>query len=454
VATIADIAGQRALFPYLARNILANQGVKMEHDLGRLHAFASRPEVAEALGRELKVENSTDKWFTDTFGLPVLVYQCVFSALSGYAAAFARDNHVRHLHLCLDAFLDAVNLPRDCVEELLRLAQTTPERLVAGTPEPNEMADAVFFVDHLLVYPLLQIGDFHLVTSFEALFSKFLRGLPYLSFLMAEQKRPSASNSVVKGARSGFGHIFEGYAGWVIHEWFDGSNVRIVQDYRVHLPANKKGSFAQRDLLLIRKDVGYVIETKAKVPNRRLRRTGDLEELVNMIVPRDDDGSLDRNGLVFQAQTAAAALVAGRAFLGDKTTAIPPLRRVFPIGLVFEQLPLRSAVAKPFEMDVEKTYGGDVFHDSGKIAPMQFFDIQAFEEWDVVFDMPSEASLLFVALEKRAYNEVLRYKNLDGGRRRANSRVKRGLLDKLANESEEFVRANCQFLKLAKTNLV
>jgi len=105
-------------------------------------------------------------------------------------------------------------------------------------------------------------------------------------------------------------------------------------------------------------------------------------------------------------------------------------------------------------MDVEKTYGGDVFHDSGKIAPMQFFDIQAFEEWDVVFDMPSEASLLFVALEKRAYNEVLRYKNLDGGHRRANSRVKRGLLDKLANESEEFVRANCQYLKLAKTNLV
>jgi hypothetical protein len=408
VVSIEDVTGQRAAFPDFVKNILANQPVRVEHDLGRLHAFASRPEIAGRSEHKPEEEMLIDKWFTDKFGLSVLEYQCCFTALSGYASKFVQDNHVSQLHLRLDRFLNLLNGPRDRVEELLRLAETTPERVVEETDEPKQLADAVFCIDHLLVYPLLKIGDIHLVTSFEAVFSKFIRGLPYLATLKAEQSKPGGGGAVRFGSRAGFGKIFEGYAGWLAHQWFDGSDVKIIEDYRVQLPGRKMSGFAQRDLLLIRDDVGYAIETKAIVPNLDLRKTGDLEEIVRKIVPRKDDGSIDPNGLVFQARTAAEALTAGTAFLKDEKTPIPLLRRVFPIGIVFEQLPLRFYNSKPFEMDVVKAYGSDVFRDSGKIAPIQFFDIQEFEEWDIVFDMPSEAGLLLVALEKRAYNEILR----------------------------------------------
>jgi len=429
IASIGEIECQRALFPHFARNILANQAVRMEHDLGRLHAFSTRlPEVC-------------DKWFVERFGLSVLEYQCFFTGLSGYAGKFIQHNHVCHLHLRLDKFLDSLNGPRDRIDQLLRVAETTPERLAAETVEPNEMADAVFCIDHLLVYPLLKIGEFHLVTSFEAVFSKFFRGFPYLSQLRAAQDKPSGSGDVVLGARGGFGKIFEAYAVWLTHQRFGGGSVEIIEDYRVQLPGHKKSSLAQRDLLLIRGDVGYALETKAIVPNLHLRKTGDLEEVVRYIVPKDD-GNVDRQGLVFQARTAAEALTTGKAFRRDEKTPIRVLRRVFPIGLVFGQLPLRFFNSKPFEIDVAKAYGSDVFRDSGNIAPMQFFDIQAFEEWDKAFGIPSEAGLLFVALEKRAYHEMLRYENFKSARGGND-----GLIDKLARESEGFVKTNCKFQK-------
>lgn len=446
IASIGDAPGLRAAFPYVARSILANRGVRMGQDLGRLHALVSRSEVGLALKRELHSEQAVNDWFIATFGLSATEYQCVVSALAGYAVMFRRNRHCADLHLNLDAFLDSVNAPRAVVQELLQLAQTTPEEVISNIPEPKEMADAVYSVDHLIVYPLLRVGNRHLVTSFEAVFCKFIRNLPYLGSLVAERRRGRVTDSIVKGARSGFGHVFEGYAGWLAHEWFDRSGLEIIQDYRIRLPGSTKGhDLAQRDLLLIHNDVGYAIETKAKVPPRSLRRTGDLEQVVQMVLPQDEDGTLDRGGLVVQARTAAEALSTGSAFLADKTTPIKPLNRVIPIGLVFEDLPLRFPFTRPFEADVERLYGKRVFQDSDTIAPIQFFDIQSYEEWDDVFDMALEAAALLSAIQKRAATEELRYERLEAirGRLRADFEEKPGVVRALAEKSEHFVRRHC-----------
>ena len=445
---IGDPAGLRAAFPYLTRSVLANQTVSMTHDLGRLHAFVARPEVGAVLGRELKSAHPIDKWFIDSFGLPVSTYQRVMTAFAGYAAQFkAATPRSSHLWLTLNAFLDACAELRAGVQALLECAQTTPDRVASNVPEPLEMADAVYSVDHLLVYPLLRVGDYHLVTSFEAVFNKFIRGLPYLSDLMARQKRGEADAFVVKAARSGFGYIFEGYSRWLARQWFAGISVEVIEDYRIRLPGHKKrDDLAQRDLLFIHNDVGYAIETKAKVPPLQARRTGDLEQVVQMVLPREEGDTIDRTGLIVQARTAAEALVAGAAFLSDKETQIRPLKRVFPIGLVFEHLPLRYPFTRPFEADVEQFYGKRVFQDSGRVAPIQFFDITDFEEWDEVFDMPSEGDALLTTLQKRATTEELRYNRLTVARggRRANFSEKTGVVRSLANESEHFVHKPCE----------
>src|SRR5437867_6604080 len=52
-----------------------------------------------------------------------------------------------------NAFLDACAELRAGVQALLECAQTTPDRVASNVPEPLEMADAVYSVDHLLVYP-------------------------------------------------------------------------------------------------------------------------------------------------------------------------------------------------------------------------------------------------------------------------------------------------------------
>ena len=56
VVRIGDEDGLRQAFPYIARAVLSNKAVKMEHDLGRLHALVSRPEIDETLKKRVLQE--------------------------------------------------------------------------------------------------------------------------------------------------------------------------------------------------------------------------------------------------------------------------------------------------------------------------------------------------------------------------------------------------------------
>jgi hypothetical protein len=449
LAHIADEAGLREAFPYVARSILANKTANMPHDLGRLHALVSRPEVGKVSVR--KNGHSVDDWFKENIGLPVSQYQCVMTALAAYAGQFKADApRPEHLWLNMDAFVNEMGQWCAEVRALIETAQTTPQSLIENWPEPKELADAVYGADYLLVRPLLCVANRHLVTSFEAVFANFLRGLTYLSTRVAERKKCTSGINLTKEARGGFGPIFEGYLCWLVHQWFGGTGIAIIEDYRIN--TLKKGKTPpQGDLLLVCDGVGYAMEVKAIVPSRQMRKGGELQIMVDKLVPIED-GTPDPNGLILQARRLAKGLVAGAAVQSDGTP-IPALKKVFPIGVVFE-LPLPYPFTNPLESDIERACGEKAFQHSDGIAPFQMFEIEAFEELDEVFEMPSDAAAVLSALQKRANAQEFRYESFETvrGCRGANPKVKPGLLKALADESEGFVKANCKFLKPDSTS--
>jgi hypothetical protein len=449
LAHIADEAGLRAAFPYAPRSMLANKTVNIPHDLGRLHALVTRPEVGKVSVR--KNGHSVDDWFKENIGLPASQYECLMTALAASAARFKAEAPRRDdLWLNMDAFLNAVGQSSVEVRALIETAQTTPQSLIADSPEPKELADAVYGADYLLVRPLLCVGNRNLATSFEAVFANFLRGLTYLSSRVAERKAGTSDLSLTKGARGGFGPIFEGYVCWLVNEWFGGTGIAVVEDYQIK--TLKKGETPpQGDLLLVCDGVGYAIEVKAIVPSRQMRKVGELQVMVDKLVP-SNNGTPDPNGLILQARRLAKGLVAGAGVQGDGTP-LPALKQVFPIGVVFE-LPLSYPFTNPLESDIERACNEKAFHHSDGIAPFQMFEIDAFEELDEVFDMPSEATAVLSALQKRANAQELRYQGFEAtcGCRRANRKEKRGLLQALAEESEGFVNSTCKLIKPDSTS--
>jgi hypothetical protein len=444
VAQIADEAGLRAAFPFVVRSILANKTANIPHDLGRLHALISRPEVGKVSVR--KNGHSVDDWFKENIGLPVSQYQCVMTALAAYAGQFKADApRPEHLWLNMDAFVNEVGQSCAEVRALIETAQTTPQSLVADWPEPKELADAVYGADYLLVRPLLCVANRHLVTSFEAVFANFLRGLTYLSTRVAERKKGTSGINLTKEARGGFGPIFEGYVCDLAHQWFGGTGIAIIEDYQIK--TLKKGETPPRgDLLLLCDGVGYAMEVKAIVPSRQMRKGGELQVMVDKLVPLKK-GAPDPNGLIRQARRLARGLLAGEGVQSDGTP-IPGLKEVFPIGVVFE-LPLSYPFTNPLESDIERACGEKAFQHSDGIAPFQMFEIEAFEELDEVFNMPSEATAVLAALQKRANTLELRYQGFEAthGCRRADRKEKPGLLQALAEESEGFVKSNCKLIK-------
>jgi hypothetical protein len=418
----------------------------MHYDMGRMHALVSQSDVGRTL--EEKDRCTVSDWFKTKIGLSVSEYQCVMSALVGFAGQFNADApRPEHLWLSMDAFVDAVADLRVEVSALLQTAETTPQILVADSTEPAELADAIYGMDHLLVRPLLRVGNRHLVTSFEAIFSKFMRGLTYLSSHVAEQRAGKSNIGLTMGARGGFGPIFEGYIGWLAHRWFDKTDVTVIENYRIETPTQKKGETPpQGDLLLVCDGTGYVIEVKAIVPSRQMRKGGELKSIVDKLVPQKDGGP-DTSGLVLQTRRLAQGLIAGAGIRSDGT-AIPALKEIFPIGIVFElRVPYPFTI--PLETDIELACGERVFEESAGVAPFQFFEIESFEQWDEVFDFPSEISALLAFLQKRSRTKEMRNASLEvlRGGARMNGTEKPGLVSKLCDESEHFVKTNCKFQK-------
>ncbi|MFO1501307.1 MAG: hypothetical protein U1G07_23450 [Verrucomicrobiota bacterium] len=265
-------------------------------------------------------------------------------------------------------------------------------------------------------------------TSFDGIFGKFVRGLPYLA--MAAAERAGLSGNALQAVRAPVGYIFEGYATWLARERFRGSPVRVIKNYRIkpeHLP--KDHTDPERDLLLILGEIGFCVEVKAKVPPRSLRASGDLHMVAELV-----------EGLSRQAVTAADALTKGSCSTEDGTH-IPRLRKAYPVVLVFDHFPARFPFSDAFEAELENQLQRPLFRDGLDIGPLQVFDVDSYEDWDKAYRLPEETNLLFDALQERASAPWLRYESLAELRKQKDGIQPnwKSMMDKLCDESEELL---------------
>lgn len=423
----ADFNWVNRMFPGVTRCILGNPRLDLGHDIGRIHAIVSRPAIGEMLARK-QGGKTVSAWFEETFGLSAADYRKVSQALSGYAGGFKVDAPRRdQLWLNLEAFIKCFTGQEERVRQLIQLATTTVDDVVAAVKsEPSDLSEVVFDAnDLLLIRPLLRVGSHDLVTSYDAVFGKFVRGLPYLA--MAAAERAGFTGKALDGARAPVGYIFEGYVGWLADERFGGGPIRVIKNYRIasqHLP--KGHSDPERDLLLLFGNVGFPIEVKAKVPPRPLRSSGDLGMLATLV-----------EELSLQAVTAAEALVKGECCTEDGMP-IASVQKAYPGILVFDRFPARFPFSDAFETELDKRLQRTCFRDSSNIGPLQVFDIDTYEDWDKAYRLPEETSRLFDALQTRAKTPWLRYESLLAVRKQADGLQSTwdSVLDKLCAESE------------------
>jgi hypothetical protein len=240
---------------------------------------------------------------------------------------------------------------------------------------------------------MVQLGRKLVCSSARNLFNKIHRGIPYLCL----EARTNPEEQKTK-PRDEFGHILECYVVWLMNHWLLGPDVKLFTNYWIQ----QADRSAERDILAINGDDGYLFEVKATVPAMKIRKFGSVADLVSL-----------HHKAAEQAFTAAEALLSGAAFEDDKLSRpIPKLKRVIPCAITYEFLGIRWPYSECFENALRESVGRDLFSGKGGIMPFQILDIQQVEVWDDLFHLPSELNLLFLALQNRALNPLKRYRDL------------------------------------------
>lgn len=373
-------------FPFAVRVALANVSIQnfWSYDMGRLHALLNIPDIAKPLNGA-----SVREWFLKRLGVDGNDYECVANTLLGsafYHADYSKlPNQAPALYQRMASFL--------------RLSTATPEDVAQGLnktrpqPEPTHLCDASIHSSVLLVRPMIRLGEKLICTSNRNLFNKLHRGLPYLC--LDARTNPDEDRS---RPRDEFGYIYEAYIVWLIKQWAGSEGIRFVTNYWITCP---EGS-AERDLLIINGQIGYLFEVKATVPAMKIRQFGSLRDLVDLY-----------KKAAYQAFTAAEALISGQAFEDRKLARpLPKLKRIVPCAISYEVLAVRWPYSDSFEAALERAVQKPVFAGHRGILPLQLLDVQQVEVWDDMFKLPAEITRLFQSLENRALNPIKRYRAL------------------------------------------
>lgn len=372
-------------FPYSTRVTLANLSLqnRWAYDMGRLHILLTVPEISRKLAGI-----SVAEWFQRRLGIDGKDYECVANTLLG--SAFYRADYSK-------LPIQAPGLYQR-MTPLLLLSTTSPAEVAWGLDrtsaqaKPTHLSDAVPHSNVLLVRPILQMENNLICTSTRNLFNKLHRGLPYLCL---EARRNPAETKAAP--RNEFGDIFECYAIWLMRQWMAGPEIRFVTNYWVRQPKGK----AERDILVIHRDVGYLFEVKATVPAMNIRRFGNLQDLVDL-----------HTKAAQQAYTAAEALLSGSAFEDAQLSQpLPKLNRIVPCAITYEFLAVRWPHSDAFERALQKAVGKPLFSSETGILPFQILDVQQVEVWDDLFSLPSQVDQLLQALEVRSLDPLKRYRD-------------------------------------------
>lgn len=346
---------------------------KWECELGRLHGLVSLPE-AETRLRAKFPEQTTDSFFRDSCGLTGKEYQVAANVIFGaimHEADFDRlPEAAPHLNRIVQPLLKystsdiaAIGTDLGCVNSYEQLAQQTVK---------------------LLAHPSIQFRARHYVFSFDALFNRLIRDLPYIGF-ESRTIGPIASKS--QAARY-FGSLFEGYVVWLLRRFFQ-EPIHIYSPYYDH-------QNCERDFAISIGGHFLIFEVKS----------GGVSE-AQLLASRPIDYVESLRGVTKQVFSGAKSLVEGTA-LDFQRKPVPAAHSVVPCCITFEPIPFREPYSHELEGRLEFILNQDVFHERNGILPVQFIDIQEIEMFDNFFDLPSDRIQLANALLKRARNRDAR----------------------------------------------
>ncbi len=386
--------------PYLIRGMSIERRLQRNWnaDLARLHALVSLPECEASLLKGFPTANR-DSFFKDACGLTGREYQVAANIIFGAAFYGADFNRLE------------VEAPRlhAIVAPLLRhvISDLADTRLQIG--QISSFDDLLEKSARLLSKPAVQIGSRIFVYSFDALFNRAIRDLPYVGFAARNGNLHSSNN-----ASRYFGRLFEGYVRWLIEEWFGDQGAIIYSPYY-------DSNGCERDVAVQIGDIFIAFETKSGGASDLQLTSGDIA------IVRGANKTV-----VKQVSTGAASLRAGTA-TDEHRRAIPAARLVIPCALTFENLPISDPFHPEFERRLEWDLGISAFRERNGILPVQFLDIQQLELCELLFDLPSDKKGLAELLAYRSKNGETRYRSLG-----ELSEIRRSpiVMSKLSAESE------------------
>jgi hypothetical protein len=95
---------------------------------------------------------------------------------------------------------------------------------------------------------------------------------------------------------------------------------------------------------------------------------------------------------------------------GNAPDALQAVKRIVPILVIFDRVPLRYPYLDRYEKHVEAKSGCTLFSDPGaEIAAVQTFEVEGVEAWELHLNLQPESDELFTFLDKRPHDQLTRH---------------------------------------------
>lgn len=368
------------------------------NSLARLYAYIHKPEITSHFAARTK--RPLADWFTDNLGMTGEDY-LVCSFLAGASSTRFSLTDPDPNSVGFDPAVFFAPLPpavRERLDVLLRVA--TIDGLQTWTParNANTLADLLYESNQQHATPVVGFGSRHVLSSTTLLWNLFVCGLPHASLNAVRQRQAGPlTNQQVKGIRAEFGLLFEGYVLWLFREWFGDRPVQLLTNYEIKVgPA-----WRERDVAVIAEGVAFVFEIKGHVLDLELRKSGSFAGLKRLV-----------GEPVEQAYLAAEAFLAG-AVRTSTGRPVPAVKRVVPIAMVYDPIPLNLFTGDHFEPWLERSLRLPVFTAAGGRSGVLLLNIDDLETAESGLRLDRYPEQLLAALLMRANRAKLRYERLN-----------------------------------------
>ena len=393
--------GPNSWHEFLRNSMAHNTGRYYRRAFGRLFALCKDPEINELL-RERTQGRSVCDWFINAFDLtPDEYLGCSFLAA---APAWGLDFTQPDASSCFyrpSTYWNLIDEPYQ--EKIHRLIDLASRAAGDCGPLPNVAIDN-FLYDACIahVHPVLDLGDVAISIGPHLLTNKFVVGLPYLAQEMATRRvGRRLTTGEVAAARAPFGILFECYVLWLLRRFLtDWTSAELNAPVWCG-PAKEHG---ECDMVIVRRDTAYVFEVKTTLATLAFRKTGSFVGLDSILKEGAE-----------QAYRAARALRAGVAVRASNGLQIEGIRFVVPCVVTYEDNPLYFPISDFYERHLEDVTSLPLFTPNDGIEPVQFFDVDFLESWEMQFDLSPNSGAPFGYLLQRARDPRLRHRGIQNG---------------------------------------